>query len=96
MLYRHNDFEETLVHQCSDADRYTKAHKQEMANVRVHDVSAYLSVPIKDYKHIEQDVKKPRYPIIGHETVRITHCPYCGVELEKDEQTGKFLDLDLL
>lgn len=84
MLYRHIDFEETLVHQCADADKYTKAHRQEMANVRRHDVSSYLHVPVyRAYGHTSEDV-------------RIKYCPYCGVELEKDEQTGKFLDLELL
>lgn len=89
MLYRHNNFEETLVHQCADAHKYVKSHLQEMANVRVHDFSAYLSVPVKDYK---QD----GYPVVAHETVPIKCCPYCGVVLEEDEKTGKTLDLKLL
>lgn len=94
MLYRHNDFDETLVHQCADADRYTTAHRQEIANVRVHDITAYLSVPLRDYK--TEKVKGLNYPIIGHESVRIKHCPYCGVLLESDEQSPDFLDLKLL
>lgn len=89
MLYPHKDFEETLVHQCADADKYTTAHKQEIANVRIHDITAYLSVPLRDYK-------KDGYPIIGHTSVAIDYCPYCGVELEKDERANKTLDLKLL
>ncbi len=32
MLYRHNDFEETLVHQCAGADKYTAAYRGESEN----------------------------------------------------------------
>jgi len=84
MLYRHKQFEETLVHQCADANKYIKSRRQEMANVRVHDISAYLVVQIKEgYTNA-----------VG--TVPIKYCPFCGVELEKDEQTGEYLDLELL
>lgn len=84
MLYRHKDFEETLVHQCADADKYIKSRRQEIANVRVHDISAYLVVPVK------------RAYTQTTENVRIKYCPFCGVELEKDEQTVEYLDLELL
>ena len=94
MLYRHNDFEETLVHQCNDAHRYTMAHRREMANVRKHDVSAYLSVPIRNYKARKDE--GGNYPIVGHESVAITHCPYCGINLDEDKITGKVLDIKLL
>ena len=83
MLYRHKDFDETLVHQCADADKYVKSRRQEMANVRVHDISAFLNVPVK------------RAYTQTSESVRIKFCPFCGVELEKDEQTGEYLDLEL-
>lgn len=94
MLYRHEDFMETLVHQCADADKYVKARRQELANVRKHDFQGYLSVPVRDHKG-EKD-KHGNYPIVGHETVYITHCPFCGIKLDEDETTGEFLDLKLL
>lgn len=93
MLYRHEDFEETMVHQCADADKYITSRRQEMANVRKHDISAYISVPIRAYDRPDE---KGHYPIIGHTSVAITHCPFCGINLDEDEQTGKTLDLKLL
>ncbi len=92
MLYRHEDFTETLVHQCTDAHKYTAAHKREIANVRRHDVTAYLSIPIRDYKKTDE---KGRYPIISHTSVSIKYCPYCGVNLETDEISGELLKLKL-
>ena len=93
MLYRHKDFQETLVHQCNDADRYTMAHKKEIANIRVHDMSVYLVVPVRDYR-----AKKinGEYPITGYETVTIKHCPYCGCLLERDKVSPDFLKMRLL
>lgn len=101
MLYRHVNFEETMVHQCADADKYTTARRQEMANVRKHDITGYLSIPVRDYDHpIKPKGKNSTlantYPVIRHETVHIDFCPFCGVNLDKDEQTGEFLDLKLL
>ena len=34
--------------------------------------------------------------IIDKKIIYIKHCPYCGVELEKDQTTNEFLNLKLL
>lgn len=94
MLYKHEDFEETLVHQCDNVQRFTMAHRREIANVRRHDVSAYLSVPIRNYKARKDE--GGNYPIIGHEQVAIDFCPYCGCNLDTDKISSKPLKIKLL
>lgn len=95
MFYKHKDFSETLVHQCADADKQTQDARQKMANVRKHDIAAYLSVPLRDYNCRLEKAKTGSYPIKGHEVVAITHCPYCGVNLDTDESTNEELKLAL-
>lgn len=80
MFYRHKDFMESYVHQCADADRYTSEHRAEIAMVRRHDIHHFLVV----------DVNGKR------DTIHIKYCPYCGVDLDKEESTGEMLKLKLL
>lgn len=75
MFYRHKDLQEGFVHQCSDAHKYNKEHKKEIARIRKHDTSIFL--------------------VVGLHLNRIKYCPYCGVELAKDEETQEFLNLKL-
>ena len=95
MFYRHKDFGETFVHQCSNAHKYTEAHRREIANVRKHDVAAYLSVPVRTYSCHKFKELHGYYPVERYEEVRITHCPYCGANLDTDEISGEYLDLKL-
>lgn len=86
MFYRHNDFAETLVHQCADSEKYTTDHRREIAMVRRHDMNTFIDV----LASCKLDGKKV------YKTIHIKYCPYCGVDLEKDQETGKVLNLKLL
>lgn len=86
MMYRHNDFMETEVHQCANADKYTTEHKQEIAMVRRHDMSTFIDVLAGCKLNGEKTYK----------TIHIKYCPFCGCDLAADESTGKALNLKLL
>ncbi len=86
MMYRHNDFMETVVHQCADADKYTTEHRRKIAMVRRHDVSTFIDV-VTGCKLNGQKTYK---------TIHIKYCPFCGCNLAADEETGKTLNLKLL
>ena len=86
MMYRHINFEESYVHQCADADRYTTEHKREMAQLRRHDCHTFMVIPASVKLNGDTNYK----------IIPVKYCPYCGVDLEKDETTEKFLKLKLL
>lgn len=69
MLIRDKDSAEGYIHVCSDSHKHTKEALANRMQIRLHDITAYTMVDSKN----------------GVDMMRIKYCPYCGVEVEKDE-----------
>lgn len=69
MLIRDKDSAEGYIHLCADRHKYTKNALAERLQIKLHDITAYTLIEGKN----------------GVDMVRIKYCPYCGVEIEKDE-----------
>lgn len=69
MLIRDKDSAEGYIHLCADRHKYTKKALAERLQIKLHDITAYTLIEGKN----------------GVDMVRIKYCPYCGVEIEKDE-----------
>lgn len=69
MLIRDKDSAEGYIHLCADRHKYTKKALAERLQIKLHDIAAYTLIEGKN----------------GVDMVRIKYCPYCGVEIEKDE-----------
>lgn len=69
MLIRDKDSAEGYIHICADRHKYTKKALAERLQIKLHDIAAYTLIEGKN----------------GVDMVRIKYCPYCGVEIEKDE-----------
>ena len=69
MLIRDKDSAEGYIHVCTDSHKYTKKALAERLQIKLHDITAYTLIEGKN----------------GVDMVRIKYCPYCGVEIEKDE-----------
>ena len=81
MFYRHNDYEETLVHQCADAKQKSKWGRQKMTAVMRHDTRTYMLVMKNDG---------------GHEMVDVKFCPFCAARLDDEQIADKPLKLELI
>ena len=81
MFYYHQNFMETLVHQCADADKKSKWARQRMAAVRRHDTRTYMLVMKNDGDHEMVDVK---------------FCPFCSARLDDEQIADKPLKLELI
>ena len=69
MLIRNKDAQEGYTHVCNDSHKYTKQALKERLQIYLHDATAYTLVNNGDDTTM----------------IFIKHCPYCGVEVEKDE-----------
>ena len=76
MLVRDKDSQEGYVHICDDYKRYIKQALKERLQIYVHDMKVYTLLETKN----------------GHELKDIKYCPYCGVEIEKEERKEVFND----
>lgn len=70
MLVRNKDAQEGYIHICNDSHKYTKKGLKERLQILVHDTKVYTIIETKD----------------GCELKDIKYCPYCGVEVEKEER----------
>ena len=69
MLIRDKDSADGYIHLCDDSYKYTRKALAERLQIKLHDITAYTLIEGKN----------------GVDMVRIKYCPYCGVEIEKDE-----------
>ena len=84
MFYYHQDFMETLVHQCANAKQVSKWKRQRMATVMRHDTRTYMLIAPCGNGRTEAEM------------VDVKFCPFCGVNLEEDEVVNERLKLELL
>ena len=76
MLVRDRDSQEGYVHICDDYKKYIKSALKERLQIYVHDMKVYTLIETKD----------------GYKLKDIKFCPYCGVEVEKEERKEVFND----